>query len=207
MPEKVLKNIFFLALLRIFLDILRYSREAEPELALSLSCLDETIHSFIHSLNRYFWVHTMCQALGWVMGTLQWKEGKRQKLWSHVSVTTFEKEIEKSSYLTTKIHSFAGDIHTLLKISHIFYFDQIGLYLHKTNRDFFFFFFLWQHLQHLEVPRLGVESELPPPAYTTATATPDPSDLHHSLWQHWILIPPSEAMDQTCILMDTMSGY
>ena len=33
-------------------------------------------------------------------------------------------------------------------------------------------------------------------AYTTATATPDPSpicDLHQSLWQHWILNPLSEA--------------
>ena len=27
----------------------------------------------------------------------------------------------------------------------------------------------------MEVGRLGVESELQPPAYTTATATPDPS--------------------------------
>ena len=34
----------------------------------------------------------------------------------------------------------------------------------------------------MEVPRLGVEVELQPPAYTTATVTPDPShvfDLHH----------------------------
>ena len=35
----------------------------------------------------------------------------------------------------------------------------------------------------MEVPGLGAESELLPLAYTTATATPDPScicDLHHS---------------------------
>ena len=35
----------------------------------------------------------------------------------------------------------------------------------------------------MEVPRLGVELELQPPAYTTATATPDPSracNLYHS---------------------------
>ena len=39
---------------------------------------------------------------------------------------------------------------------------------------FFFFFlvFLGLHLQHIEVLRLGVESELQPPDYTTATATP-----------------------------------
>ena len=43
------------------------------------------------------------------------------------------------------------------------------------------------------------ESELQLPAYTTATATPDPSrayNLHHSSWQRWILNPLSEAEDQ-----------
>ena len=66
------------------------------------------------------------------------------------------------------------------------------------------FVFLGPHLQHMEVPRLGVELE--PLAYATATETWDPSrvcDLHHSSWQHHILNPLSEAMDQTCVLMDT----
>ena len=43
--------------------------------------------------------------------------------------------------------------------------------------------FLGPHLQHRQVPRLGVESELQLPAYTTATAMPDLScicDLHHN---------------------------
>ena len=55
---------------------------------------------------------------------------------------------------------------------------------------------------HMEVPRLGVESELELPAY--ATATQDPSrvfDLQHSSWQCQILNPLSEARDQTCNLM------
>ena len=34
-------------------------------------------------------------------------------------------------------------------------------------------FFLGPHLWHMEVPSLGVESELQLPAYATATATPD----------------------------------
>ena len=58
----------------------------------------------------------------------------------------------------------------------------------------------------MEVPRLGVESELQLPAYTTVTATPNPShicDLHHCLRQHWILKPLSGARDETRILMDT----
>ena len=54
----------------------------------------------------------------------------------------------------------------------------------------------------MEVPRLGVESELQLPVYTTATAMPDPSricNLHHS---SQILNPLSEARDRACVLMD-----
>ena len=64
----------------------------------------------------------------------------------------------------------------------------------------FFFFFLGLHLQHVEVPRLGVKLELQLQAYPTATATPDPShicDLHYSLWQCQILNPLSEVRDPT----------
>ena len=60
--------------------------------------------------------------------------------------------------------------------------------------------------RYMELPRLGVEWELQPPAYTTATATPDwrhVCNLHHSLQQYQILNPLSKAMEQTCILMDT----
>ena len=52
----------------------------------------------------------------------------------------------------------------------------------------------------MKVPRLGVESDLQLPAYTTATAMPDQShvcDLHQSSRQHWILKALSEARDQT----------
>ncbi len=40
---------------------------------------------------------------------------------------------------------------------------------------YFLFVFLGPNPQHMEVPRLGVESELQLPAYTPATATQDPS--------------------------------
>ena len=40
---------------------------------------------------------------------------------------------------------------------------------------FLYFCLLGPHPQHIKVPRLGVESELQLPAYTTATAMPDPS--------------------------------
>ena len=53
---------------------------------------------------------------------------------------------------------------------------------------------------HMEVPGLGVKSELQLQVYTTATAMLDLShacDLHCSLTQR-------EAKGQTCILMDTL---
>ena len=64
---------------------------------------------------------------------------------------------------------------------------------------------LGPRLWHMEDPRLGVESELQLPAYTTATVMQDLShvyDLHHSLWQRWILNLLSKARDRTCVLMD-----
>lgn len=74
--------------------------------------------------------------------------------------------------------------------------------------DFFFFFFLGLNLQHMEVPKLGVQSELQLPA--TAIAMQDSSctcDLYHSSQRrYWILNPlrggRGEVTDQTCILMD-----
>ena len=74
---------------------------------------------------------------------------------------------------------------------------------------FLLFFSLRLQVQHTEIAGLGAESELHLPAYTTATATPDPSciwDLCCSLCQHWILNPLSEARDQARILTDTISG-
>ena len=58
----------------------------------------------------------------------------------------------------------------------------------------------------MDVPKLEVKLELQLPAYTTATATQDPSpicDLHHSSRQHQILNPLSKAKDRSRILADT----
>ena len=60
------------------------------------------------------------------------------------------------------------------------------------------FCFLGPHLQHMEVLRLGVESELQLPVYTTATATQDMSqvcNLHHISQQYWIPNILNEARD------------
>ena len=80
----------------------------------------------------------------------------------------------------------------------------------KIYLFFFFFcfcFFLGPHWQHMEVPRLGAEWELQLQAYTTATATPDPScvcDLHHSSRQCQILNPLSKGSNSG---MDPVSSW
>ena len=80
------------------------------------------------------------------------------------------------------------------------------LFCRESQTPFFFVLFcllacfLRPHLQHMEVPRLGVKLELQLLAYTTATATPDLShvcDLRQSSGQHRILNPLSEARDRT----------
>ena len=58
----------------------------------------------------------------------------------------------------------------------------------------------------MEVPRLGVTSQLQVLAYTTATAMEDLNhvyDLHHSSKQHQILNPLCKGSDWTYVLMDT----
>ena len=74
-------------------------------------------------------------------------------------------------------------------------------------KSFFFFLCLFRaHLWHMEVPRLGVQSELQLLAYTIATATQDQScicDLHHSSQQCQILNPLSRTRDQTHVLVGT----
>ena len=65
-------------------------------------------------------------------------------------------------------------------------------------------FFLGPRLRHMEVPRLGIKSEMQLQAYTTARAAGDPShsfNLSCSLQQRQILNPLRETRDRTHILM------
>ena len=79
----------------------------------------------------------------------------------------------------------------------------------KELMIFLSFFWSFSHFLGLlpwrmEVPRLGVESELSLPAYSRATAMGDPScicDLHHSSLQRRILNPLNKARDRTRNLM------
>ena len=66
----------------------------------------------------------------------------------------------------------------------------------KAAPGFFFFFFLWPHLQ--------IRATAASPHHSTATWDLNHVyDLCHSSRQHWILNPLNEARDWTCILMDT----
>ena len=66
-----------------------------------------------------------------------------------------------------------------------------------------FFFFLGPYPQHMEVPGLGVKSELQLPAYATATGTPDPSytcNRHCSFRQHpWARLGIKHASSWTLV--------
>ena len=49
---------------------------------------------------------------------------------------------------------------------------------------YYYFCFLGLHLQHMEIPKLGIKSVLQLPAYTTATQDLNPiCDLYHSSWE------------------------
>ena len=62
---------------------------------------------------------------------------------------------------------------------------------------------------HMEVPRLGVKTELQPPAYATATATQDWScicNLHHSSRPRQILNPPRMKPASSWIRIGILTG-
>ena len=84
--------------------------------------------------------------------------------------------------------------------------SSMGLWNKKAgNQPKDFFFFLGLHLGYMEVPKLGVKLELQVPAYATATAMQDQSqvcNLYHSSWQCWILNPLIETRDWIHILMN-----
>ena len=61
------------------------------------------------------------------------------------------------------------------------------------------------NLQHVEVPRPGVQLKVQLPAYATTTAMLElchVCDLHHSSGQLWILSPLNEARDETFFVMN-----
>ena len=102
----------------------------------------------------------------------------------------------KKTYIRSR-HDFLTIVNKLIEN---FKSKKIIIFSCLTDLNIYLFIvFLELHLQHMEVPRLGVESELQLPAYIIATATQDPScicDLYHSSQQRQILNPLSKAKDE-----------
>ena len=71
------------------------------------------------------------------------------------------------------------------------------------------FFFFYSQIFGIWDLGLGIKLGVQLQAFVIAMARADLShiaDLHHSLWQYWILNPLSKARDRTCILRDIMMG-
>ena len=119
-------------------------------------------------------------------------------------------EIIKGSYVTRQS---AFSYQKQKEVGRLKSFCQQLLIMRRVELDFFLSFFLvffflvyffssGLYPQYMEVPRLGVELELQPPAYTTATAMPDPSvTCTTSQGKARSFTPLSEARDQTCNLI------
>ena len=113
---------------------------------------------------------------------------------------------EGSSFIHRKLR-FRWVTHLLFCQPFIFNrFIWVLLAISGSADNTFLFFFLGLYLRHMEVSRLGIESELQLLAYTTTRAMPDWGcfyELHYSLRQCQIFNPLREARDRTQILMDT----
>ena len=132
--------------------------------------------------------HSLCKSLV----ITHWSTDGLDERW-HIprEVKNIESNIDLISNITQWVYNYAS-------ISLNFFSLSLTL----------FSFLLGPYLRHMEVPRLGLKSELQLSAYTTAMATPDPScicNLQFILWQLWILNPLSKARDQTLIFTETMS--
>ena len=110
---------------------------------------------------------------------------------------------------------FWRNLHTVSRVAVSIYIPtntpQVFPFFHVLANSYFlsfsFFAFLGLQVQHMEVPRLGAESELQFLAYSTTTATRDlASSVTYTTahWQHQILNLSSQFRNR--IVMDTRSG-
>ena len=101
---------------------------------------------------------------------------------------------------------FIGSVHFHV-IEWLPYFLNCGIE-RKLSNLFFFLFMATPAAYGNSQIRGGLDLQLL--AYTTATATQDPSriwNLHCSLWPCWIFNLLSEARDWTCILTELSLGF
>ena len=97
----------------------------------------------------------------------------------------------------------------ILVVSRVVGYGELPKATEKLSLSLFIYLFIYLlglHLQHMEIHRLGVESQLQLPADATPTATKDPSrvcNLPHASRQRRNAYPLSGARNRTRFLMDT----
>ena len=134
----------------------------------------------------------------WTFLTLRWKQGVGGKRKRKTGAFPGEPEVDPADRKEDSILSCTETECLRLMVLLSFFCLFVCLFV------CLFFVFLGPHLLHMEVPRLGVESELQLLAYTTVTAMRDLSclcDPPHSSWQCQIFHPLRETRDLTCILL------
>ena len=90
--------------------------------------------------------------------------------------------VRQDAKVSCRVRADAGSAHPQHRKSACHPVKQMSSLL-GCFKKIFFLCFLGPHPQHMEVPRLGVESELQLPAYSTTTAMGDwgrVCNLHHS---------------------------
>ena len=105
-------------------------------------------------------------------------------------------------WLVSKIHhnwkNSCNLCHFLFKFTLIHNYSSRSIHLQQSQKSnlFFSFFFLRVHLQHMEIPRLEVESGLQLLAYVTAMLElKHICNLHSSLWQRQIGYPTEQGRE------------
>ena len=154
-----------------------------------LLIITDATHSFIHSTNLY-WTTVIARHWSW--------------FWENHTKQASPPPYFPSLNLTSSLSAYIVVVPLTLRAMAGTWYRAWNVWGKPLLN--FFGVFLGLHLWHMEVPRLGVQLELYPPAYATAIAMPDPGwvcYLHHSSRQCQIPNPLSEARNWTWVLKDT----
>ena len=138
-------------------------------------------------MGQWLGVHTFTSTAQ--VQSLVWQLRSHIKLF-HIVTKKKKKKKEEEDHIARYLNIFFN----LLKYGRFTIVSDIQ----RRVQLFLLFFGGGLHVQPMEVPRLGVQSELPLQPCATATVTQDLSrvcNLHHSSQQLWTLNPLSGARD------------
>ena len=132
------------------------NRKISANLIYNLKFLVATLKSFNPNETNFNIINLICRVMYQHIVTLFYIHSASQ-----CASATFQ---ALDSHMWDHLLSFGSSYFVLILKTTVF----------RNSFFFFFFSFLGPHLQHMDVPRLGVKSELQLSAYTTGIATPDP---------------------------------